>query len=99
LAQERGLYPLVVAGKKESFTARNAMVIKVSKAQYNADTMILVPKTTFTVTQAKPVELMINGLAPSGLRDSLGRLIDGAQNGQPGSDAIAVLSKNVVTIE
>jgi hypothetical protein len=40
---------------------------------------------------SKAVELRINGLPPSGLKDSLGRLIDGGQDGQAGGDAVAVL--------
>jgi hypothetical protein len=47
----------------------------------------------------KPVRLTINGLPPSGLEDSQGRLIDGNQDGQPGSDAVAVIDKNGVTME
>jgi hypothetical protein len=39
-----------------------------------------------------------NGLAPSGLQDSFGRLIDGDHNGQPGGNAVALLSRSGVKI-
>ena len=93
LAQERELYRFLVAGKKGVFTPRYAMVIRVRNAEYSAaspNTVTLIPMTAFTLS--KPVELRISGLSPSGLRDSLGRLIDGDQDGQAGGDAVAVLS-------
>ena len=98
---DTGLYRLVIAGNQGSFTARNATVVKVSKAKYFAasspDTVTLIPRTPFMVR--KPVELTINGSSPSGLEDAEGRLIDGNQDGQPGGNAVAVLGKNGVTIE
>ena len=101
LALDRALYKLVIAGNQGSFTARNATVVKVSKAKYFAssspDTLILIPRTPFVLR--KPVELTINGSSPSGLEDAEGRLIDGSQDGQPGGNAVAVLGKNGVTIE
>ncbi len=96
LASQKGLYSLVIAGKKGLFTAKNAMIIKVNKAQYSAasspDTVTLTPKTTFMLS--KPVELTVKSM-----RDSLGRLIDGNDDGQPGGNAVAVLMKSGVTIE
>jgi trimeric autotransporter adhesin len=101
LAFDRGLYRLVIAGSQGSFIARNAMVVKVSKANYFAasspDTVTIFPRTPFMLK--RPVELTINGNSPSGLQDAEGRLIDGTGDGQPGGDAVAVLSKNSVNIE
>lgn len=54
--------------------------------------MTLTPKTTFMLS--KPVELTVKSM-----RDSLGRLIDGNDDGQPGGNAVAVLMKSGVTIE
>jgi hypothetical protein len=92
---------LVIAGSQGSFIARNAMVVKVSKANYFAasspDTVTIFPRTPFMLK--RPVELTINGNSPSGLQDAEGRLIDGTGDGQPGGDAVAVLSKNGVNIE
>jgi len=47
----------------------------------------------------KPVQLQVNGLAPSGLQDSFGRLIDGDHNGTAGGNAIAILSKTGATVD
>ena len=46
----------------------------------------------------KAVQLRINGLAPSGLTDRMGRLIDGDHDGQPGGDAIARLRSNGISL-
>ncbi len=48
---------------------------------------------------ANPVQLEVDGVPPSGLKDSFGRLIDGDDNGQPGGNAIAMLSRGGVTID
>ena len=91
-AQQTGLYRLATAGKHGSFTARNAGIVKLRSAVYNAanDTVTLTPKKALALS--KPVQLQINGEPPSGLQDSLGRFIDG------GNDAVAVLAKSGVTI-
>ena len=92
-------YRLATPGKKGSYTAKNATVIKLKSAMFNAatDQVILTPKKPFALT--KPVQLLVHGQPPSGLQDSLGRLIDGNHDNQPGGDAIAILSKKAVTID
>jgi hypothetical protein len=67
-------------------------------AVYNAatDTVKLTPKRPFSLP--RPVQLTIKGTPPGGLQDSFGRLIDGADNGQPGSNAVAVLGREGVVI-
>jgi hypothetical protein len=76
-AQALGTYRLATAGKKGSFTAKNARIIKLKLAQYNAanNTVALFPKKPFALT--KKVQLQVDGVPPAGLEDSLGRLIDG----------------------
>jgi hypothetical protein len=85
-AQSLGEYSLVMAGSHGSFTAQNAKKIKLKAASYNAttDTVTLVPRKPFALT--KKVQLQVDGLPPSGLQDSLGRLIDGDRSGRPGSN-------------
>jgi hypothetical protein len=97
-AQETGIYRLVTPGKRGSFTAKNAGSIKLRSAVYNAtsDTVMLTPKKAFSLS--KPVEVTINGNPPSGLEDTLGRFIDGDQNGTPGGIATAVLRRSGVAI-
>ncbi len=98
-ADNLATYRLATAGKKGSFTAKNAQVIKLKSAVYDAadDTVTLIPKKAFALT--KPVQLRIDGLPPSGLQDSSGRFIDGDDNGTSGSNAIAILSRAGATID
>jgi len=97
-AQQTGIYRLATPGKHGSFTAKNAGIIRLRAAAYNAanKTAMLTPKKPFSLV--KPVQLSINGSPPSGLQDSFGRLIDGDHNGQPGGNAVAVLGKSGVTL-
>ncbi len=93
-----GIYRLAFPGKHGSYTAKNAVVIPLKSAMYTDSThsVVLIPKKPFAVT--KPVQLLINGLAPSGLEGSFGRLLDGNDDGQPGENAIAILSKKGATV-
>jgi hypothetical protein len=95
-AQNAALYQLVEAGKKGSFLARNALHLKLKSASYDAalNEVILTPKKRFKLT--KNVELTVNG---SGILDTQGRMIDGANNGAAGSNAVAILSRRGVTLE
>jgi hypothetical protein len=97
-AQETGIYRLVTPGKHGSFTAKNAGSIKLRSAVYDAasDTVTITPKKAFSLS--KPVELTIDGNPPSGLQDTLGRLIDGDHDGTPGGDAAAVIRRGGVAI-
>jgi len=97
-ADSLATYRMATAGKKGSFTAKNAQVIKLKSAAYNAanNMVTLTPKKAFALT--KPVQLLVDGVPPLGLQDSLGRLIDGDHNGQPGGNAVAVLSKGGVKL-
>ncbi len=92
-------YRLATPGKKGSYTAKNAGIIKLRSAVYNesADTVALTPKKPFALT--KPVQLLVNGIGASGLHDAEGLLIDGDHNGTAGGNAIAILSKKSVTID
>jgi len=97
-ADKKTTYRLATQGKDGSYTARNARVIQVRKAVYSAagDSVTLKPAAPFSLRKA--VQLLIHGTAPGGLQDSLGRYIDGADNGQAGSDAIAILSRKGVIL-
>jgi RHS repeat-associated protein len=92
-------YRLATAGKKGSYTAKNAKVIPLKSAVYDAadDTVMLIPKKAFALT--KNVQLRVNGSPPSGLQDSSGRFIDGDDNGSAGSNAIVILSRRGVDID
>ncbi len=98
-AQTISTYSLIFAGKKNSFTAKNAKKIKLSSAAYNssADSVTLTLKKPLKLT--KPLEVVVDGVGSSGLHDAEGRLIDGANNGQAGSNAVGTITKNSVTID
>jgi cyclophilin family peptidyl-prolyl cis-trans isomerase len=97
-AGNKTIYRLTTPGKGGSYTARNARIIHVRKADYSAagDSVTLTPTAPFSLK--KPVQLLIHGTSPSGLQDSIGRFIDGAANGQTGSNATAILSKDGVVL-
>ncbi len=93
-AHATGTYRLAYPGKKGSFTAKNAVKIKLKSAVVDAaDNMVtLTPKKAFAL--GKPVQLQVSG----SLEDSIGRLIDGDDNGAAGGAAIAVIRKKGVTL-
>ena len=97
-AQGLGEYSLVMAGKHGSFTAKNARHIKLKAASYDAanDTVTLIPRKAFALT--RNVQLRVDGVPPSGLQDSSGRLIDGGHTGHAGSNAVAILSRGGVSM-
>ncbi len=92
-------YRLVSPGKHGSFTAKNARTLKLKSASYNPtkNTVTLVPRKSFP--SSEKLELVVDGVPPSGLQDSLGRLIDGADNGQAGGNAVAILTKKSAAID
>lgn len=91
-ADNLNIYRLATAGKKGSYTAKSATIIKLKSAVYNpaSDSVTLTPKKAFALT--KPVQLVVDGEPPSGLEDTLGRFINA------GSNAVAVLTRGGVTI-
>ncbi len=98
-ANKLGTFRLATPGKKGSYTAKNAGIIKLRAAVYSASYDVVGLITKKPVALTKPVQLLVNGLAPSGLEDSYGRLIDGDHNGQAGGNAIAILSSKGVRID
>ena len=91
-------YSLTQVGNKGSFTVKSAKKIKLKAAVYNPanDTVAITVKTPFAIT--KQLQFVVNGLAPSGLEDTYGRLIDGNDDGQPGSNAVAIIKAKSATI-
>ena len=92
-------YRLATPGKKGSYTAKNAAVIKLKSARYTASSneVVLIPKIAFALT--KPVQVLVYGTGPNALEDSEGRVIDGDHNGTPGGNAIAIITKGGVTYD
>jgi hypothetical protein len=92
-------YRLATPGTHGSYSAKNAGIIHLAKAVYNASTysVALTPIAPFALSM--PVQLVVYGTGAAGLRDTHGRLIDGDHNGTPGGNAVAILSSKGVTID
>jgi plastocyanin len=92
-AENTGMYRLTMTGGNDSFIAKNAAVVKLASATYNAalDQVILKPKRPFTL--ANCVQVVIDGQQPGGLQDSYGRVINGDNDGQPGGDVVAMICR------
>jgi cyclophilin family peptidyl-prolyl cis-trans isomerase len=99
-ADKTKAYHLAFPNRHGSFTAANAGAVKLRSAKYNTatDSVSLVLRKPLAL-KAKALELLIDGTAPSGLQDIVGRYLDGADNGQAGSNAVVSISKSGVTIE
>jgi hypothetical protein len=96
-ANNKAFYRMATPGKRGSYTAKNAGIIRIKQAVYNgANSVTLTATKPFTLN--KPVQLLIYGAAPSGLQDSLGRYLDAVNIGQAGLNAIAIITKNNVQI-
>jgi plastocyanin len=92
-AENTGMYRLTMTGNKDSFIAKNASVVKLASATYNAglDEVILKPRRPFAL--ANCVQVVIDGQQPGGLQDSYGRVINGDNDGQPGGDVVAMICR------
>jgi hypothetical protein len=99
LADSIATYRLATPGKKNSYTAKNAGIIKLKNAIYTSstNTVALTLKKPLVIT--KPVQLLILGTGPGGLQDAAGQLIDGDHNGTAGGNAIAILTKKSATVD
>jgi cyclophilin family peptidyl-prolyl cis-trans isomerase len=99
-AADTHLYQLTYPDKTGSYTSRKAVTVKLRSASYDAatDTVTLQPRQPFAL-KARPLQLLIDGTSPSGLQDIVGQYLDGANNGQAGSNAVVSIAKSGVTIE
>jgi hypothetical protein len=92
-AENTGMYRLTMTGRNDSFIAKNAAVVKLASATYNAalDQVILKPRRPFTL--ARCVQVVIDGQQPGGLQDTYGRVINGDDDGEPGGDVVAMICR------
>ena len=86
-----------MAGRNGSFTGRTAKVINIKSAVYNAATNTVALMLRNPIALTTRAQLTINGQATSGLDDSYGRLIDGNHDGQPGGNAVTILTAKTAT--
>jgi hypothetical protein len=94
-AQNLAAYQLVMAGRDKKFGTRDDKRVALALARYDgtAHTVTLIPKQAFNEMQLQ--QLTVKSAL---LRDSLGRLIDGNDDGQAGGDFVATLNGTSVTI-
>ncbi len=93
-----GTYELIAASKSGSFVPKKKTLVKIKSAKYSGGAVTLKLKAPLNLK--KGVELVVDGLPPSGLQDSLGRYIDGNHDGTAGGNAVAIIKKPAsVTIE
>ena len=97
-AKQLATFRLATAGKRGSFDAKNAQILKLRSARYDAATATITLTLLRSFRLVKTVQFRINGSVPAGLVDASGRLIDGDHDGRPGGNAIALLRKTGVTI-
>ncbi len=97
-AVSTAIYELINSTKGK-FVPLKKNMIKVKAAVYSAATGTVTLTLKKPLKLTKPLELVVQGTAPSGLQDSVGRLIDGNHDGQSGGNAVAVIKKAGVTIE
>jgi hypothetical protein len=94
-AQNLADYQLAMTGRDKKFGTRDDKRVALASARYDgsAHTVTLIPKQAFNEMQLQ--QLTVKSAL---LRDSLGRLIDGNDDGQPGGDFVATLKGKSVTI-
>jgi plastocyanin len=82
----------------ESFFMKLQRAIKLRSATYTSanNTVVIVPTKPFPL--ARLVQL-VDGMAPMGLQDSFGRLIDGDNDGTPRGNVVTVLRRSGATIK
>ena len=84
--------------KAGQFIATKKTLLKLKSAALSGDMVTLKLKSPLQLKKA--LELVVNGVAPAGLQDTEGRLIDGNHDGVAGGNAVAVIKKpGTVTID
>jgi subtilisin-like proprotein convertase family protein len=84
-------YQLIAANAAGLFKPTKKALIKIKSAALSGNSVALKLKSPLKVKKA--VELIVQGLAPNGLQDTTGRLIDGNHDGVAGGNAVAVIKK------
>jgi cyclophilin family peptidyl-prolyl cis-trans isomerase len=99
-AAKTKIYHLAYPNKQGPSTARNAAVVNLKSAAYDPTTdIVTLELRTPQKLKAQALQLTIDGTSPSGLEDIVGRYLDGADNGQPGSNAVVSITRNGVNVE
>jgi cyclophilin family peptidyl-prolyl cis-trans isomerase len=93
------IYRLVYPNKEGAIPAGKATNFKVRSAKYDTATdSVMLALAKPLAIKARALDLVIDGASPSGLEDVVGRFLDGADNGQAGSNAVVSISRNAVSM-
>ncbi|WP_406698319.1 hypothetical protein V5E97_05620 [Singulisphaera sp. Ch08] len=74
---------------------RDDKAVALKSAAYDPVTKRVTLATRAPLSLRNPMQLRVNA---GGMRDTLGRPIDGDRDGQPGGDAVALLNKGRITL-
>jgi uncharacterized repeat protein (TIGR01451 family) len=90
-AANRLNYRVATAGRDGRFGTRDDVSVPIRLATYNSATRAVILTTRGRVNWHVPVQVTVTGTAPSGVRSLAGVLLDGAGNGKPGSNYVAII--------
>jgi uncharacterized repeat protein (TIGR01451 family) len=75
---------------------RTGRAIRISSVLYNPATKSVTIFPAERLDLHKLYQLTVNGLAPNGLTDTSGNLLDGSASGTPGSNFVAIIDRNTL---
>jgi type VI secretion system secreted protein VgrG len=91
-AQSAAEYQIVTLGGPGRGGSRVGQHTALSRALYDPSTNTVTLETATRLDVHNRYRLMIAGSTPGGLSDTAGRLLDGKDNGVPGSDFVTIIS-------
>jgi Bacterial Ig-like domain (group 3)/Right handed beta helix region/Bacterial Ig-like domain len=98
-AQNTSDYTILTAGRHGQFGGEGSKRIRVTKAVYDAgsQTVTLDPSRRLNINHR--YELIVSGQAPKGVASANAVMLDGADNGQPGTNYVGVLDKQNLILD
>jgi Bacterial Ig-like domain (group 3)/Right handed beta helix region len=97
-AQNTANYTILTTGRRDQF-GKGSQKIAASKAVYDAgsQTVTLYPSRRLKINQR--YELIVSGEAPRGIASASAVMLDGAGNGQAGSNYVTVLNQQNLVVD
>ena len=98
-AQNTSDFTILTTGRHGQFGGQGSERIRVSKAVYVAgsQTVTLYPSRRLNINER--YELIVSGQAPEGVASTNSVMLDGADNGQPGTNYVGVLDKQNLILD
>jgi hypothetical protein len=98
-AQNTSDYTILTAGRHGQFGGEGSKRIRVTKAVYDAgsQTVTLDPSRRLNINHR--YELIVSGQAPKGVASANAVMLDGANNGQPGTNYVGVLDRQNLILD